>query len=153
VKYYDYYNSYGQLVDFSTPCNSTAGYHGSQGFYCTTNQTIYIDYNQQRDNIRTYGDGAVALWLDHEFGHHVQYLSRFSANAPYVELNADCIAGITFRSEITRTGNLNSGDYTEARNNIYRAGGDGAHGTGTQRLNAFDYGYNDFGWPDCNRYW
>ena len=148
VGYYHYYAN-GQMVNYRTPCGSTRNSWWTQGFYCRG--AIYLDLTHQRRNLRRYGDGSVGLWLAHEFAHHVQALVQLQRGRPNYELNADCLAGMYFRYGVTHTGKLNYGDYLEARRNIYRAGGDADHGTGRQRLNAFDYGYSAFSWPACNR--
>jgi len=156
VQYFDYTDSTGRLVDFQTPgCGNTANHHGEQGFYCPSNHVIYLDYNQQVGNIRKYGDGAVAFWIDHEFGHHVQLLSGTSAGKPWYELNADCLAGMEFKYGVKYTGNLNgtstSNDFTEARQNIWYGlfDTDTDHGTRSQRDSAFQYGYTNFNWKLC----
>jgi predicted metalloprotease len=155
VQYYDYNDSTGRIVDLQTGCGGTATRHGQEGFYCPTDHVIYLDYNQQVGNIRKYGDGAVAFWIDHEFGHHVQLLSGTKAAKPYYELNADCLAGMEFKYGVSYTGNLNgtstSNDYTEARQNIWYGlfDSDTDHGTRSQRDSAFQYGYRNFDWKLC----
>jgi predicted metalloprotease len=151
VQYYDYYDSYGRMVDFSTPCGTTAGYHGSQGFYCPGSQTIYVDFNQQTGNLKKFGDGSVGFWLAHEFGHHIQRLAGLNPRiAPNVELQADCFAGMYVRYGVSNSYRLFYNDYTEARSQIWALrSNDPSHGTPQQRLNNFDWGYNQLYYPSC----
>jgi len=143
VGYFDYWSN-GSLVDYSTPCFATGTQHGTEGFYCPTNTAIYLDYNQQVNNVSRFGDGATAFWVAHEYGHHVEKMLgiNWTAYAPYHELLADCFAGMYFHHAIYTSGKLNSGDYTEAWNQISALSwNDTAHGTPTQRHNAFAYGF------------
>jgi predicted metalloprotease len=151
VQYYDYSDSYGRMVDLSTPCGSTATQHGSEGFYCSLSQTIYMDYNQQVSNLSRFGDGSVGFWLAHEFGHHIQTLANIHPQiVPNVELEADCFAGMYVHYGIYNSYRLAGNDYQEARNQIWALSwGDTAHGTPQQRLNNFDWGYSHFSFASC----
>lgn len=151
VQYYDYYDAYGRMVDISTPCGSTANQHGAEGFYCSTSRIIYIDYTQQANNIRQFGDGSVGFWLAHEFGHHVQYLAGLSPKVvPNLELQADCFAGMYIHYGIWNSYRLASNDLTEARNQISALSwNDTSHGTPTQRLANLNWGYNQFSFGSC----
>ena len=141
VGYYDYYSN-GVLVDYSTPCNNTSTAHGSEGFYCPTNEAIYLDYNQQAGNVRSFGDGSTAFWTAHEYAHHVEKLLGVSFRAPYQELLTDCLAGMYFHHGVYTSQKLAVGDYGEARNQIWAlTAPDPDHGTREQRLRAFDFGF------------
>jgi predicted metalloprotease len=58
-----------------------------------------------------------------------------------------------FRYGVDYTRLLNTGDVREAQKSLRGAGGDKAHGTGRQRVAAFNYGYNTFNWAECNSHW
>jgi predicted metalloprotease len=137
-------------VDVNTPCKSTANYHGSQGMYCPESHTIYLDFEQQRSNLSSFGDGSVGFWLAHEFAHHVQHLYGLNPGLPNSELQADCLAGMYVRYGIGTSFLLASNDRTEARNQIWKLSwSDPDHGTPQQRLDNFDWGYNQFYFPRC----
>jgi predicted metalloprotease len=151
VGYYDYVAD-GRLVNYQTECGSTANNIGYQGFYCAGGH-IYLDYNQQRGHVANIGDGAVALWLAHEYGHSAEWLRSLNWPAPYHELLADCFAGLYFRWGVYSSGKLAYNDYLEARTMLSRMGTDAAHGGPAQRLRAFDYGFNRVGWTSCTAGW
>jgi predicted metalloprotease len=143
VGYFDYWSS-GSLIDYATPCATTSTQHGTEGFYCPPNQSIYFDYNQQVGNVSTFGDGSTAFWTAHEYGHHVENLLGIDWRAypPYQELLADCFAGMYFHHGVHTSRKLVYGDYTEAWNQISALSwNDTSHGTPTQRHNAFVYGF------------
>lgn len=148
VGYYNYSQN-GQVVHFSTSCVHTSYRVGSQGFYCNGGN-IYFDWNQQVGNINRFGDGSVAFWLAHEYAHHAEYMLRVSWGAPYYELLADCFAGLYFRYGVYTSRKLNYNDYLEARNQIWTlAVSSPSHGGRSQRLAAFDYGFNSVGYTSC----
>jgi predicted metalloprotease len=151
VRYFDYYDPYGRLVDYSTSCGTTSTRHGSQGFYCPSSQTIYLDYRQQQTNLAKFGDGAVGFWLAHEFGHHIQLLYGLNPQVvPNMELQADCFAGTYVHYGILNSYRLAGNDRAEARNQIWALSWtDTDHGTPQQRLNNFDWGYSKFYFPSC----
>jgi predicted metalloprotease len=143
VAYFDYYAN-GVLVDLADPCNNTSTQHGTEGFYCPSNGAIYLDYNQQVGNVARFGDGSTAFWTAHEYGHHVEKLLGIDWRmyAPYHELLADCFAGMYFHHGVYTSGKLVNSDYAEAWNQISALSvNDTAHGTPTQRHNAFAYGF------------
>ena len=75
---------------------------------------------------------------------------HYGSDNARLELNADCLAGMYFRSGIAN-GILNSGDYTEAYNwAYYHAGVDGSHGTPQLRAAWFKYGYQTNSLTSCN---
>ncbi len=139
----------------NTGCGSTTQYPNNS-FYCAADHNIYLDLNWNQRELNAYGDGAAAFIYAHEWGHHIQYLDRWWAyehgTNTRIELNADCEAGMYFRYGV-RSGLMNAGDYQEARTWAYHHGGapGSSHGTGLQRLQWFDYGYQTGSLPDCNR--
>lgn len=126
----------------------------NNSFYCPPDHNIYLDYNWNQSQINSYGDGAAAFILAHEWGHHIQsvdgWWGHYGSDNARLELNADCLAGMYFRSGIAN-GILNSGDYTEAYNwAYYHAGVDGSHGTPQLRAAWFKYGYQTNSLTSCN---
>jgi len=158
VGYYNWVNSSGGTVEYpKTGCGSTADNHGTQGFYCPSsyNGEIYFDFTQQRNNLIGIGDGAVALWTAHEYGHHAERMLGidWTSAAPYHEQLADCFAGLYFRWGVYHSKRLVLADVNEARVMFSRLGTDRDHGTPQQRLRAFDYGFNSIGYKACVNGW
>jgi predicted metalloprotease len=153
VDYFNYWRN-GQLVNYKTECFYTRDQVGTQGFYCDGG-SIYFDYRQQVGNLTNIGDGAVALWIAHEYGHHAQWLRgiKWRSSPPYEELLADCFAGLYFRYGVYTSGTLVYHDYLEARTMLSRLSSSRSHGTPAQRVRAFDYGFNRIGWRSCTSGW
>lgn len=124
-----------RLVVFSGSVNSACGNATSQTgpFYCSGDQTVYIDLDFFKDmerNIGGGGDFAYAYVIAHEVGHHVQYLlgtlgeahrqmSRLSeaeANKISVrlELQADFYAGVWANRDNAMFGSIEEGDVENA---------------------------------------
>jgi len=148
VNYYNYSSS-GAVVDYPTNCGSTAKSHGSFGFYCPPVSQIHLDFTQMDGVLRQYGDGAVAFWLAHETGHHIEKLMSIHRVAPNQELMADCFAGLYIRYGYSKSGKINYADYQEARNQLWALASSPSHGTNRQRLGAFDYGFRTFSLQSC----
>jgi predicted metalloprotease len=93
----------------------------------------------------------LAFILAHELGHHVQnQLGIFDAGLFTIqeELQADCFAGVWGRS-VFEQGSLEEGDLGEAAEELANVADvpgtpwdhPGAHGTESQRIDAFFTGY------------
>lgn len=112
-------------------------------FYCSADQTVYIDlsfFQNMRRDLGADGDFAYAYVIAHEVGHHVQYLlgtldeahsrmSRLSeteANKVSVrlELQADYYAGLWANHDNRMFGSLEPGDIEEALNAAQKIGDD-----------------------------
>jgi predicted metalloprotease len=152
VAYYNFVSN-GTVIEQPTNCGSSATQHGAFGFYCGNYAglvgNIFFDFTQQDGVLRQFGDGAVALWASHEFGHHIQKLLSVRRGAPNNELMADCFAGLYMRYGYSNSGKVFWADYQEARNQLWALGPDPSHGTNAQRLGAFDYGFNTFSLNSC----
>lgn len=102
-------------------------------FYCSADQTVYIDLDFFRDMESTIGgtgDFAFAYVIAHEVGHHVQYLlgtldsahnemarlPETEANkiSVRIELQADYYAGVWGNRDNAMFGSLEPGDFEEA---------------------------------------
>ncbi len=112
-------------------------------FYCSGDQTVYIDLSFFKDMKKTLGadgDFAYAYVIAHEVGHHVQYLlgilgdahgrmqqmSQAEANKMSVrlELQADFFAGIWAHQDNEMFGSLEDGDIEEGINAASKIGDD-----------------------------
>lgn len=112
-------------------------------FYCSADQTIYIDlsfFDQMEREMGAGGDFAYAYVIAHEVGHHVQYLlgtleeahsrmartSEKEANKLSVrtELQADYYAGVWANGDNEMFGSLEEGDIEEGLNAASKIGDD-----------------------------
>lgn len=134
-----------RLVLFSGSVQSgCGGATASTGpFYCSADQSVYIDLSFFRDMKRTLGadgDFAYAYVIAHEVGHHVQYLlgilddahqamgraSKTEANKISVrlELQADFLAGVWAHHDNRMFNSLEDGDIDEAIDAANKIGDD-----------------------------
>ena len=111
-------------------------------FYCTADETVYIDlsfYDQMERQLKAGGDFAYAYVIAHEVGHHVQNLMGIldqerQAEARYpqkanelsvrLELQADFFAGIWAHYDNERYNSLEAGDVEEGLNAAAAIGDD-----------------------------
>lgn len=112
-------------------------------FYCSADQTIYIDlsfFDQMEREMGAGGDFAFAYVIAHEVGHHVQYLlgtldeahskmarlPETEANKISVrtELQADFYAGVWANGDNEMFGSLEEGDIEEGLNAASKIGDD-----------------------------
>lgn len=112
-------------------------------FYCSADQTIYIDlsfFDQMEGEMKAGGDFAYAYVIAHEVGHHVQYLlgtldqahsqmarlPEAEANKISVrtELQADFYAGVWAHGDNEMFGSLEEGDIEEGLNAASKIGDD-----------------------------
>lgn len=134
-----------KMVLYSGSVNSGCGYATSQTgpFYCSADQTVYIDLDFFKDmssSIGADGDFAYAYVIAHEVGHHVQYLlgtlseahsemSRLSEKesnkiSVALELQADFYAGVWAHNDNEMFGSLEDGDIENAVNAASKIGDD-----------------------------
>lgn len=125
----------------STGCGQGQAQMGP--FYCSADQTVYIDlsfFMQMRQTLGADGDFAYAYVIAHEVGHHVQYLlgtlgkahnqmansSEQAANEISVrlELQADFYAGVWAHHDNKLFGSLEEGDLEEALTCAQKIGDD-----------------------------
>lgn len=134
-----------KMVLFSGAVQSGCGQASSQTgpFYCSADQTIYLDldfFKDMKRSIGADGDFAYAYVIAHEVGHHVQYLlgtldqahsqmSRLSereANRISVrlELQADFYAGVWAALDNEMFSSIEAGDVENAVNAASKIGDD-----------------------------
>lgn len=134
-----------KLVLFSGSVHSGCGNATSQTgpFYCSADQTVYIDLDFFKDMQKTIGasgDFAYAYVIAHEVGHHVQYLlgtldkahsqmgrmNERDANRMSVrlELQADFYAGVWANRDNAMFGSIEPGDVENAVNAASKIGDD-----------------------------
>lgn len=134
-----------RLVLYTGSIQTACGQGNAQvgPFYCSADQTVYLDlsfFTNMRRDLGADGDFAYAYVIAHEVGHHVQYLlgtldeahtsmSRLpeaEANQISVrlELQADYYAGVWAHHDNRLFGSLEDGDIEEALNAARKIGDD-----------------------------
>jgi predicted metalloprotease len=131
---------------------------GDGPLHCALDDTVYLDTAFMEE---LWGQGlefGVATVIAHEIGHHVQQQvglvrPRLSIQT---ELGADCLAGV-WSKDANRRGELDRADIVQALSTSW-VGGDpasvpwyapGAHGSPTDRVQAWATGYNDASLSEC----
>ena len=133
------------MVLYSGAVSSGCGHATSQTgpFYCSADQTVYIDLDFFRDMSSTIGAGgnfAYAYVIAHEVGHHVQYLLGTLSEAHdrmarlpekeankisvALELQADFYAGVWAHNDNEMFGSLEDGDIENAIDAAQKIGDD-----------------------------
>jgi uncharacterized protein len=131
---YDMVYQPAQLVLYRDTTDSGCGRASSNigPFYCSADQTIYIDlifYKDLKTRFNAPGDFAMAYVIAHEVGHHVQYqlgileefydlrakvsTTEFNQLSVRLELQADYLAGV-WAHHVKGMGYLEEGDLQEA---------------------------------------
>ena len=134
-----------KMVLYSGEVQSGCGHATSQTgpFYCSADQTVYIDLQFFKDMQRTIGAGgdfAYAYVIAHEVGHHVQYLlgtldeaHQAMAQMPEkeankvsvrLELQADYYAGVWANRDNALFQSIEPGDVENAVNAASKIGDD-----------------------------
>ena len=115
--------------------------------YCWYDETLYypIDWVDPATGLRLkeYGESAIEMVVAHEMAHHVQaqmgklgIQGAETAPGTWMELEADCLAGVYANRGITEPGGIE-----DALTALGEAGGPG-HGSSEQRVAAFELGYS-----------
>ena len=142
---YGYQYQAPKMVLYSGVTSSGCGTANSQvgPFYCSADQTVYIDlsfFTTMKRQIGADGDLAYAYVIAHEVGHHVQYLlgtlnkahqkmnqsNKTVANQYSVrlELQADYYAGVWANNDNARYKSLEAGDIEKALDCASKIGDD-----------------------------
>ena len=118
--------------------------------YCAFDDSIYYDTTFMNQLSWEYGPYAAVAFLAHEWGHLNQARTGIASpvSTKAMELHADCQAGVFTALEVT-AGYVTETDVAQTRF-FFSSIGDHypsywtqmhAHGTGPERLAAFDHGY------------
>jgi predicted metalloprotease len=145
IQYYG--NGAGGYYD--TACGATSPWSGENGFYCSTANTIYLDYWGQQGLLNRLGDHGSGGFLAHEWAHRAQARMGTLVSNFRSEYNADCMAGLYTRFGYN-TGRLAGSDYGEFWNWLYYQRSSVSHGTGPNRAAWFQYGYNQYSKSACD---
>ena len=152
-----------KMVLYSGAIQSGCGNATSQvgPFYCSADQTVYIDLSIFKDMEQTIGAGGdftYAYVIAHEVGHHVQYLlgtldqahnlmnrlSETEANKISVrlELQADYYAGVWANRDNAMFNSIEAGDVENAVNAASKIGDDYLQrkATGREQPETFNHG-------------
>lgn len=134
-----------KMVLYTGSINTACGQGTSQvgPFYCSSDQTVYIDldfFKEMEQSIGASGDFAYAYVIAHEVGHHVQYLlgtldeahqrmSRVSEKesnqiSVRLELQADFYAGVWANRDNAMFNSIEPGDIENAVNAASKIGDD-----------------------------
>ncbi len=131
------------LYTGSTQSGCGTGTSSMGPFYCSADQTVYIDlsfFTSMKKQLGADGDFAYAYVIAHEVGHHVQYLLGILSKAHSqmaqvsekesnrisvrLELQADFFAGVWAHHDNKRFGSLEDGDIEEGINCAQKIGDD-----------------------------
>ncbi len=134
-----------KMVLFSNATSSGCGNASSATgpFYCSADQTVYIDlsfFKDMESKLQAGGDFAYAYVIAHEVGHHVQYLlgtleevQKLQSNTDEkesnqlnvrLELQADFFAGLWAYHDNVKYNSLEDGDIEEGLNAATAIGDD-----------------------------
>lgn len=134
-----------KMVLFSNATSSGCGNASSATgpFYCSADQTVYIDlsfFKDMESKLQAGGDFAYAYVIAHEVGHHVQYLlgtleevQKMQSNTDEkesnqlnvrLELQADFFAGLWAYHDNVKYNSLEDGDIEEGLNAATAIGDD-----------------------------
>ncbi|MBJ7289783.1 neutral zinc metallopeptidase [Williamsia sp.] len=135
------------------PCAESASDIAGNAFYCATKDVVAWDVKGLLPDLRrTYGDFVIPVVLAHEWGHALQARSDFEGMTVTREIQADCFSGAWSRHAIDSDEyQVSSVDLDRAlagflslRDEPGTAADDpSAHGSGFDRINAFQNGYEN----------
>jgi predicted metalloprotease len=144
------------------PCAADASNISGNAFYCPSKDIVAWDSEQWFPELKDkFGDLVVPVILAHEWGHAVQARSNFTARTVTKELQADCFAGAwskhaqddkVFDVSSAELDSALAGIVAELRDTPGTSNIDPrAHGSGFDRVGAFQDGY-DNGLSRCKDY-
>ena len=140
-----YYNT--STVGFpNTPCGKALA---NNAFYCSSNNSIYLDYTWNQQQLNGYGDYAAGGILAHEWGHGIQAWLGQAYDGYRSEYHADCMAGM-YTHYGYAIGRLTGSDYGEMYNWLYYQAYSVGHGRGSARSAWYQYGYTQYSLAACN---
>ena len=169
----------------ATPTACGTGQAAMGPFYCPADQKVYIDlgfYETLKNRLGAPGDFAQAYVIAHEVGHHVQNQlgisgkvdqmrgrvskAEYNALSVWLELQADCFAGVWAHHAQNARQILEQGDVEEAMNAAAKIGDDAlqrssggavvpesfTHGTSAQRQRWFHNGLQNGSVKACDTF-
>jgi predicted metalloprotease len=150
--------TFGETIE--TGCGDAVP-EDSGPFYCPSDQTVYLDYQEMTNDMLPFGIIVIQVMIAHEIGHHVQALLDLSGcsdtdcgaagNSLAIELQADCLAGAWMRDAAARDV-VSKQDLKRVEVGVKTYFGDppgtsqddpDAHGSGDTRFSLFMEGYTD----------
>lgn len=146
--------SYTPDQDEEIPCIGSAKSGANNAYYCPSGNLIAYDRDFLKELSDEYGDFIVPLILAHEYGHAIQSeLGDDGAKSIVIETQADCFAGVFVDAAAKGTPHFSVStkdlDSVLAGYLLFRdePGGSatdpGSHGSGFDRVSAFQEGYVD----------
>jgi uncharacterized protein len=150
--------TFGETIE--TGCGDAVP-EDSGPFYCPSDQTVYLDYQEMTNEMLPFGIIVIQVMIAHEIGHHVQELLALSGcsdtecgvsgNSLAIELQADCLAGAWMQDAAGRDV-VSKQDLKRVEVGVKTYFGDppgtsqddpDAHGSGDTRFSLFMEGYTD----------
>ncbi|WP_445169490.1 neutral zinc metallopeptidase [Mycolicibacterium sp. Dal123E01] len=143
------------------PCAESASDISGNAFYCSTKDVVAWDSEKLLPELQSkFGDFVIPIVLAHEWGHAVQARAKFEGLTVTKELQADCFAGGwakhakdagLYKVNAAQMDNALAG-ILELRDSPGTSAVDpSAHGSGFDRVSAFQDGY-DNGPKACKDY-
>ena len=143
------------------PCSADAAEVSGNAYYCPSEDVVAWDAEGLLPGLREkFGDFTIPVVLAHEWAHAVQARSNFTARTVTRELQADCFAGAWSKhAQDDKVFDVTSGDLDDALAGILEVRDtpgklkfeEDAHGSGFDRVGAFQDGY-DNGLARCKDY-
>nr|WP_233528595.1 neutral zinc metallopeptidase [Antrihabitans stalagmiti] len=143
------------------PCAGSADDIAGNAYYCPSKDVIAWDAEGLLPNLRErFGDFVVPIVLAHEWGHAIQARSNFEGLTVTSEIQADCFAGVWAAHAIDDGGyDVNAAELDSALAGFLvlrdepgtDSESENAHGSGFDRVNAFQNGFDD-GATECKAY-
>ncbi|WP_426571263.1 neutral zinc metallopeptidase [Aquihabitans sp. McL0605] len=145
-------------TDASTvPCATSSDISAllNNAFYCPNGDAVVWDQESFMPQLaKQYGDFTVAMVIAHEWGHAIQNRAQFSAPSVITELQADCFAGAWTKHVSdgeSKRFSITTSDLDTAITGILAlrdapggaADDQMAHGSGFDRVGAFQDGFED----------
>jgi predicted metalloprotease len=143
------------------PCTTDPQEVQGNAFYCSTEDVVAWDAQELLPDLQSrFGDFVIPVVMAHEWGHAVQARSNFTARTVTSELQADCFAGAWSKhAQDDGVFDVNAADLDMALAGILNLRDTpgtskidpDAHGSGFDRVSAFQDGY-DNGLEKCKNY-
>jgi predicted metalloprotease len=143
------------------PCTTEPAEVAGNAFYCSTEDVVAWDAQGLLPELQeNFGDFVIPVVMAHEWGHAIQARSNFTARTVTSELQADCFAGAWSKhAQDDDMFDVNAADLDMALAGVLDLRDTpgtskidpNAHGSGFDRVSAFQDGY-DNGLEKCKNY-